>query len=429
MAQAIEQLRPYIESTIADESLAFLKQWDGLLRDNWHSLRLIHLQATARVKPYEDEFNGRYSRLLDLLTHVEFAVNNFDLESGQTRQELNITSGQFRAIRLTAIDLKDTLRKIKPWAQGKGWAYPYQCCTQLPDNVGMITVDQKTVGTGVVASLGVTERLIEMWLHGLSPPTQDRYRRTTRRFLAFVNKPLHLVSLADIQGWQLTMAKLSPSSQRTALATIKSLLSFGQKIGVLENNVGLSMRSPKAKDALNERILSELEVQTMIDKETHPRNRAILLLLYSAGLRVSELCQVRWKDLQQRGSSGQVSVLGKGQKTRTVLLPASVWDEVCQLRGDAGANEPVFQSREGDDEGQYLDRTQVYRIVNTAAKRAGIIGQVSPHWLRHAHASHSLDHGAPIHLVQATLGHSSVATTSRYLHARPNDSSALYLST
>ncbi len=126
MAQAIEQLRPYIESTIADESLAFLKQWDGLLRDNWHSLRLIHLQATARVKPYEDEFNGRYSRLLDLLTHVEFAVNNFDLESGQTRQELNITSGQFRAIRLTAIDLKDTLRKIKPWVQGRGWVYPYE---------------------------------------------------------------------------------------------------------------------------------------------------------------------------------------------------------------------------------------------------------------------------------------------------------------
>ncbi|MBU4356156.1 MAG: tyrosine-type recombinase/integrase, partial [Proteobacteria bacterium] len=62
-----------------------------------------------------------------------------------------------------------------------------------------------------------------------------------------------------------------------------------------------------------------------------------------------------------------------------------------------------------------------------AAIRAGIEGAVSPHWLRHAHASHALDRGAPIHLVQATLGHASVATTGKYLHARPDDSSARYL--
>ena len=126
MAQAIEQLRPYIESTVADESLAFLQQWDGLLRDNWHALRLIHLQSEAKVKPYQDEFNGRYTRLLELLTHVEFAVENFDLGNSQTRQELNITSGQFRAIQLTAVELKDTLRKIKPWVLGRGWVYPFK---------------------------------------------------------------------------------------------------------------------------------------------------------------------------------------------------------------------------------------------------------------------------------------------------------------
>ena len=292
----------------------------------------------------------------------------------------------------------------------------------------MILVDSTPTPTSVKPN-DAAERVVEMWVHGLSPQTTDRYRRTSRRFLAFVNKPLHLVTLADIQGWQLTMVDLSPSSQRTAIATIKSLLSFGHKIGVLEDNVGLSMRSPKAKDCLNERILSEAEVQTMIVLETNPRNRAILRALYSSGLRVSELCQLKWKDLNARGESGQVTVLGKGQKTRTVLLPASVWDELCQLRGDAGADDSVFQSREGDAVGRHLDRTQVYRIVASSAKRAGIQGKVSPHWLRHAHASHSLDRGAPIHLVQQTLGHTSVATTTRYLHARPNDSSSLYLPT
>jgi integrase/recombinase XerD len=293
----------------------------------------------------------------------------------------------------------------------------------------MAKVDTSLIVTREVLPSDITRRLIEMWLHGLSPQTIERYRRTSRRFLDFVNKPLHSVTLADIQGWQLTLLDLSPSSQRTALATIKSLLSFGLKIGVLPENVGLSMRKPKAPDCLHERILREQEVQSMIAQELCLRNRVILLLLYASGLRVSELCQLTWKDLKPRSDSGQVTVLGKGNKTRTVLLPESVWNEIMQLRGSKSAGDAVFCSREGDDKGRHLDRTQVYRIVAAAAKRAGIEAKVSPHWLRHAHASHSLEHGAPIHLVQATLGHSDITTTSRYLHARPNDSSAMYLPT
>ncbi|MGL4621480.1 MAG: tyrosine-type recombinase/integrase [Chroococcidiopsis sp.] len=291
----------------------------------------------------------------------------------------------------------------------------------------MAKVDTKSSIKQEVLPRDISERLVEMWLHGLSPQTKQRYRRTSRRFLDFVNKPLHLVTLADIQGWQQTMVDLSPSSQRTAIATIKSLLSFGHKIGVLSENVGLQMRSPKAKDCLHERILSEEEVRSMIAQELCDRNRIILLLLYSSGLRVSELCQLKWKDLKPRTGSGQVTVLGKGGKVRTVLLPAAVWNEIMRLRGDAPIGDAVFCSREGDDQGRHLDRTQVYRIVAAAAKRALVEGKVSPHWLRHSHASHSLEHGAPIHLVQATLGHSDITTTSRYLHARPDDSSAMYL--
>lgn len=291
----------------------------------------------------------------------------------------------------------------------------------------MAKVDTKSSVKQEVLPRDITERLVEMWLHGLSPQTTERYRLTSRRFLDFVNKPLHLVTLADIQGWQQTMVNLSPSSQRTAIATVKSLLSFGHKIGVLSENVGLQMRSPKAKDCLHERILSQAEVQSMIAAENSDRNRVILLLLYSSGLRVSELCQLKWKDLKPRGESGQVTVLGKGSKTRTVRLPNHVWKEIMHLQGLATSDHAVFCSREGDDQGRHLDRTQVYRIVAAAAKRALIEGKVSPHWLRHSHASHSLEHGAPIHLVQATLGHSDITTTSRYLHARPDDSSAMYL--
>ena len=108
-----------------------------------------------------------------------------------------------------------------------------------------------------------------------------------------------------------------------------------------------------------------------------------------------------------------------------ILLSAGVWRELVGLRRSAGPDTPVFQSRK---RGGLLDPSQVLRIVRAAARRAAIPVDVSPHWLRHSHASHTLDRGAPIHLVQQTLGHASVATTGKYLHARPTERSARYLS-
>jgi integrase/recombinase XerD len=85
-----------------------------------------------------------------------------------------------------------------------------------------------------------------------------------------------------------------------------------------------------------------------------------------------------------------------------VLLPASVWRDLQALRGEAGdADGPVFRSRKGGA----LTTRQAQRLVDAAARRAGLRAGVSPHWLRHAHATHALERGAPIHIVQATLGH------------------------
>jgi len=99
---------------------------------------------------------------------------------------------------------------------------------------------------------------------------------------------------------------------------------------------------------------------------------------------------------------GQITVYGKGGKTRAIMLPPSMWTELLTLRAGAGPEDPIFRSRK---DGGALDSSMILRIVRAAAEMAGVIGKA--HWLRHAHASHSMDHGAPIHLVQATLGHSS----------------------
>ncbi len=265
--------------------------------------------------------------------------------------------------------------------------------------------------------------LIDLWLHGKSVNTVDGYRRYAERFFNHVNnKPLAECSLMDLQLWEISL-KSSDNSKRVAVGAIKSLFSFAKELGVISSNLGILIKSPKAKITLAERILTEEEVTAVINNTTNPRDRAIIRLLYFAGLRVSELCALKWRDLKVRGEGGQITVFGKGDKTRTVLVGKGIWREIEQLKDNARKDDPVFVSGMGG----HLCRCMVFYIVKNAADRAGIDGNVSPHWLRHSHASHSLDRGAPIHLLQKTLGHSSVAITEMYLHAKPTDSSGLYL--
>lgn len=281
-------------------------------------------------------------------------------------------------------------------------------------------------GTIVLQQADSDQHLIELWLHGRSEHTQRAYASDSKRLLDAVVKPLRQNTLGDLQQFssELSNEGLEPSSVYRTLSAVKSLFAFGHRLGYLQFDVAAPLRIPALREKLAERILEETDVLKMIALENMPRNKAILLTFYASGFRVAELCSLKWSDLQSRDKSGQITVFGKGSKTRTVLLPESVWNAIQALRGDASANAPVFRSRK---KGGHLDESQVWRIVSKAAKRTGLEKAVSCHWLRHAHASHSLDRGAPIHLVQATLGHSSIATTGKYLHARPSDSSANYL--
>lgn len=271
---------------------------------------------------------------------------------------------------------------------------------------------------------GSDEQLIEIWLHGRPENTQQAYRREVQRFLEAVEKPLRSIKLLDIQQYTDNVpACLKESSVKRALSAIKSLFAFGFRLGYLPLDIGRAMKLPTFRDELAGRILSETDVLRIISLEPQPRNRALLLTLYAGGFRVSEICSLKWRHLQERDSAGQITVFGKGGKTRTVLMPQSVWEALIKLRDSESSEAPVFRSRKKG----HLDESAIWRIVKKASERAGIDKDVSCHWFRHAHASHALDRGCPIHLVQATLGHSSISTTGRYLHARPTDSSGKYL--
>ena len=265
-------------------------------------------------------------------------------------------------------------------------------------------------------------RLVALWLHGRSPATERAYQADLAAFRAVIPAPLRQVTLGDLQAYQDSLAPLAPTTQARRLSAIKSLLSFGQRTGFLSVNVGAAIRLPKAKQTLAERILDVDAVLHLLALERQPRNKALLRLLYLGGLRISEVCSLCGRDLAAREDAGQVTLFGKGGKTRAVLLKPSIWQDLTALRAE-DPDAPLFRSRQGGA----LDPSQVHRIVKQAAKRAGLPNTVSAHWLRHAHVSHALDRGAPVHLVQATVGHASLTTTSRYAHARPNDSSSRYL--
>jgi site-specific recombinase XerD len=283
---------------------------------------------------------------------------------------------------------------------------------------------------GQVAQADNDNQVLAMWLHGRPQTTQRAYAYEVKALLAVVGKLIKSITLWDLQGYFSGLKALSPASQARAINAVKSLFSFAQRIGYLHFNPAAAIKGPKIKNTLAEKILPESEVHRLLALEPHPRNRVLLRLMYAAGLRVSEVCGLKWRDLQEREEgAGQITVYGKGGKTRAVLLSPQTWAELISLKGegvvnDSVADNPVFASRKGKG---HLHPSQVNRIIQAAAERAGIEAPVSPHWLRHAHASHALDRGAPIHLVQATLGHASVATTGKYLHARPEDSSARYL--
>ena len=276
------------------------------------------------------------------------------------------------------------------------------------------------------ADAATDEHLIELWLHERSPHTQRAYRADVGRFCTWADKPLRTVHLADLQAFANTLDGAEATRYRM-LSAVKSILAFGHRLGYLPFDVGRALRLPSVRNRLNERILSEADLHRILSLEPNARNRAILTLLYASGVRVSELCALAWRDLQPNGEGGQITVFGKGSITRSIQLPASVWQLLLGLRPPTAClSDPVFRSRKRVNSG-FLQPIAVLRVVRAAAKRAGIDLPISPHWFRHAHASHALDRGAPIHLVQATLGHASVTTTGRYLHARPQDSSSRFL--
>lgn len=307
--------------------------------------------------------------------------------------------------------------------------------TGQPDTSMTVRHPEPETSASRMSSARTDEHVVHLWLRGKSENSRDAYQRDIRQFFGFADAGIADIKLDHMWAWDefLHRSGKAISTRGRKLAAVKSLLSFAHRIGFIEFNVGAAVSLPKIPDMLAQRILSEVELHRILDQEASDRNRLLLKLFYASGARVSELVTLQWKHVTerrlQREDTGQITVIGKGDKARNVLLSTTVWNELRDWRTSETADgfgrptDAVFRSARGGS----LSRQQMWRIVKTATRSAGIDKDVSPHWLRHAHASHAMDNGAPTHLVKETLGHKSLTTTSKYSHARPDDSSGKYL--
>ena len=193
-----------------------------------------------------------------------------------------------------------------------------------------------------------------------------------------------------------------------------------QRTGYLQFNVGAAYELQSLHDDLAQRFLTEAELFRLLDA-AGDRDRLLLEVIYYSGMRISSLIGLCWQHLNQN----RLTVHGKGRKTNVIVLPERIALALMAAKpAQAGLDDSIFVRPRT---GKAMNRTDVTRIVKRAAKAIGK-SEVSPHWLRHAHASHALDRGASVAIVRDTLGHSNVSVTNKYLHARPDDSSGLYLS-
>ena len=267
-------------------------------------------------------------------------------------------------------------------------------------------------------TIPLPDKFSESWQTKLENLMRSRkYSLRTQRAYVYYNRLLcrnmqkepEEICQEDITDFLATLEKdrkYSASSLNLAISATKFF--YGRVLGT---KVASERRRPR-HDGLLPQVPSQEEVGRIIDTESNPKHRLLLMLAYSAGLRVGEVVALRREDIDL--SRGMIYVRqGKGRKDRCTLLS----EKVAQLVGGHcaahGAGDWVFPGQPAD---KHLTIRSAQRIFDKAARRSGIAKKISIHSLRHAFATHLLEAGTDIRYIQTLLGHTSIRTTERYTH-------------
>ncbi len=278
-----------------------------------------------------------------------------------------------------------------------------------------------------------------LWLEdGLSKNTLAAYRRDLSLFAEWLGaaaqggRHLDEVSETDLHGYFAARhAATRATSANRRLTVFKRYFCWALRERMIVADPTLKLQS--AKQALRvPKTMSEAQVESLLaaPDEGTPlglRDRAMLELMYASGLRVSEL--VRLKTFQLGLNEGVLRVMGKGSKER--LVPFGQVARDCVVRYMAEARPAILNGQQTDDlfvtsHGKGMSRVMFWMLVRKYAKRADITSPLSPHTLRHAFATHLLNHGADLRAVQMLLGHSDISTTTIYTHVARERLKALH---
>ncbi len=252
----------------------------------------------------------------------------------------------------------------------------------------------------------------------MSAHTLDAYRRDLEALQAWA-KSQGVEDLAALPSERLRAfiaaehrRGLSPKSVQRRLSAVRSWFQWLLRHGRIAANPAAGIRAPKAPRKLPQ-VLDPDEAARLVEVPTDvplgKRDRALLELFYSSGLRLSELCGLRWRDLDL--AEGVVTVLGKGSKQRVVPVGSHARKALAEWRAESGAasDAPVFPGRNG-----CITPRAVQLRLRQLAQRQGLFKRVHPHLLRHSFASHVLESSGDLRGVQELLGHAYIATTQIY---------------
>lgn len=260
---------------------------------------------------------------------------------------------------------------------------------------------------------------------GLSRNTIGAYGRDCLDFVVFL-RGRGVLAFGEVEGDHivdfLALRKekggYASASLARNLIAIKVLFRFLKRENILSQNVAQYLNAPKLWQLIPE-VLSYEEVEKLLSQPNpeHPkgaRDRAMLEVLYASGLRVSEVCHLKIHDIDE----DSLKIFGKGGKERLVPLgrhaAIAVDHYLIHFRGcyESDRQKALFVSRGGLP----LSRVSVWKMVKKYASEAGIVKKISPHTLRHSFATHLLDNGAELRVIQEMLGHVSITSTERYTH-------------
>lgn len=256
---------------------------------------------------------------------------------------------------------------------------------------------------------------------GYSPHTLAGYRRDLSRLVDF-SRRLPINRWQDLENAQMRAflaaehrRGLSPKSVQRLLSSCRGFFLYLMREGMLDATPAAGLRAPRVARKLPQ-VLDVDEMARLLDFEVltpeDVRDKAMFELLYSSALRLAEVCELRWRDLDLE--EGMVRVLGKGTKMRDVPIGrcARAALRVLHGAGGSGLDQPVFKGRNG----QSIARTSVGLRLKAIAQRQGIDKRVYPHLLRHSAASHLLESSQDLRGVQELLGHADISTTQIYTH-------------